>query len=67
MNYEASKNNPLLCDIETGMCETQGDEANDTNTKSVKATEKKVKLVYFTDPICSSCWGIEPPFRKLKL
>jgi putative protein-disulfide isomerase len=23
--------------------------------------------VYFTDPICSSCWGIEPQLRKLKL
>jgi predicted DsbA family dithiol-disulfide isomerase len=22
--------------------------------------------VYFTDPICSSCWGIEPQLRKLK-
>lgn len=67
MKNETLKSNPLLCDIETGMCETQGDKANDTNTKSVKAIEKKVKLVYFTDPICSSCWGIEPQLRKLKL
>ncbi len=67
MKKDAINNNPLLCDIETGMCETQGDKANDTSTKSVKATEKKVNLVYFTDPICSSCWGIEPQLRKLKL
>ncbi len=24
-------------------------------------------MVYFTDPICSSCWGIEPQLRRLKL
>jgi predicted DsbA family dithiol-disulfide isomerase len=29
--------------------------------------EKSVKVIYFTDPICSSCWGIEPQLRKLKL
>lgn len=26
-----------------------------------------VKVIYYTDPICSSCWGIEPQLRKLKL
>ncbi|WP_229248705.1 DsbA family protein [Dyadobacter sandarakinus] len=26
-----------------------------------------VKIIYFTDPICSSCWGIEPQLRRLKL
>lgn len=24
-------------------------------------------IVYFTDPICSACWGIEPQLRRLKL
>ena len=31
------------------------------------AGNKPVKIIYFTDPICSSCWGIEPQLRKLKL
>lgn len=60
------KNNPLLCDPETGICEvpaTNG-EAHD---HKVSAKEKPVKIIYFTDPICSSCWGIEPQLRKLKL
>ena len=35
-----------------------------TNLSSPK---KPIKIVYFTDPICSSCWGIEPQLRKLKL
>src|SRR5690554_1634491 len=67
MNNETSKNNPLLCDPETGMCEMPGKETNDTTVKANNSTEKSVKLVYFTDPICSSCWGIEPQLRKLKL
>jgi putative protein-disulfide isomerase len=29
--------------------------------------EHKVKLIYFTDPICSACWSIEGQFRKLLL
>ncbi len=33
MTNETSKNNPLLCDIETGMCETTDGELN-TSTKS---------------------------------
>ena len=28
---------------------------------------KKVHLLYFTDPICSTCWLIQPQLRKLKL
>lgn len=65
MKKETKQTNPLLCDIETGMCETG--ETQDTTAKVQKADSKKVKLVYFTDPICSSCWGIEPQLRKLKL
>lgn len=29
-------------------------------------TEKPVRVIYFTDPICSACWGIEPQLRRLK-
>lgn len=67
MNNETSKNNPLLCDPETGMCEIPSNEAKDSIAKIVQSTEKQVRVVYFTDPICSSCWGIEPQLRKLKL
>lgn len=66
MNNETSKNNPLLCDIKTGVCETSSNKAKDS-TAFVQPVDKKIKLVYFTDPICSSCWGIEPQLRKLKL
>jgi predicted DsbA family dithiol-disulfide isomerase len=58
-------NNPLLCDPESGVCGI----ADHTATTEIadQKIEKSVKLVYFTDPICSSCWGIEPQLRKLKL
>jgi len=62
-----TKNNPLFCDPQTGMCEMPNHKTNDTTAKVAEPTDKKVKLVYFTDPICSSCWGIEPQLRKLKL
>lgn len=66
MKNETLKNNPLLCDIETGMCETT-DGKTATSTNTVQAGKKSIKLIYYTDPICSSCWGIEPQLRKLKL
>jgi len=59
------KKNPLLCDPVEGICGIP-----DSTPQTVigkQSTEKLVKVVYFTDPICSSCWGIEPQLRKLKL
>ncbi|WP_337069209.1 DsbA family protein [Pontibacter sp. 13R65] len=35
--------------------------------QAVSAGKEPVKVIYFIDPICSSCWGIEPRLRKLKL
>lgn len=57
--------NPLLCNPETGICEIPGTDTNASHT--ITAGKKPVKIIYFTDPICSSCWGIEPQLRKLKL
>lgn len=57
---------PLMCDPETGICEIPGALLSVTET-NIAATKKPVRLLYFTDPICSSCWGIEPQLRKLKL
>lgn len=65
MNNDVLKTNPLLCDPEEGICAVPG-----TATEQImppQKIEKSVKVVYFTDPICSSCWGIEPQLRKLKL
>jgi putative protein-disulfide isomerase len=59
------KNNPLLCDTAEGICGIP-DSTTAIKIEGQKTT-KAVKLIYFTDPICSSCWGIEPQLRKLKL
>lgn len=59
-------NNPLLCNTEDGMCEIPSNKIN-SETKIESSARKNIKVIYFTDPICSSCWGIEPQLRKLKL
>lgn len=57
--------NPLLCDPAEGICAMPD---SGTQAKHITIhTNKPVKVIYFTDPICSSCWGIEPQLRKLKL
>lgn len=58
--------NLLLCDPETGVCEIPISN-HPTTEVSLKVQQKPVRILYFTDPICSSCWGIEPQLRKMKL
>jgi len=58
--------NPLLCDVETGLCAIPGD-SKITAPQPLIIGPKPVHILYFTDPICSSCWGIEPQLRRLKL
>lgn len=65
-NKTLSNINPLLCDPELGICELPT-EKNSTQTTNIQVINKPIKVLYFTDPICSSCWGIEPQLRKLKL
>lgn len=65
-NMQEQKN-PLLCDPETGICEVPNHQSHAANSSQISANQKSVKIIYYTDPICSSCWGIEPQLRKLKL
>ena len=58
--------NPLLCNIKSGICEMPGLDNADSSLAELSKV-KEVKITYFTDPICSTCWGIEPQLRKLKL
>ncbi|WNM20408.1 ClpXP adapter SpxH family protein [Flavobacterium capsici] len=60
------QNNPLLCNPESGICEIPSDKSTATESNIEKSEKKPVKIIYYTDPICSSCWGIEPQLRKLK-
>lgn len=61
------QNNPLLCDLETGLCEIPDTLEKVVTNEEVNSLEKPIKVIYYTDPICSSCWVIEPQLRKLKL
>ncbi len=65
-NNTMVSNNPLLCDPEKGICELPEQPAT-AQTAAVSVVKKPVTITYFTDPICSTCWGIEPQLRKLKL
>ena len=66
----SSENNPLFCTPQDGVCliatskETKHEAGLDSEHSN---SSKKIKLIYFTDPICSSCWAIEPQLKKLKL
>jgi len=64
-NKMEDKNNPLLCDPVEGICGVT--ESKDLQNIEKQDIQKSIKVIYFTDPICSSCWGIEPQLRKLKL
>ena len=50
MNTETSKKNPLLCDTETGMCETPNEGTKELTAKDFNYLPKttKVKLIYGT-------------------
>lgn len=61
------QSNPLLCDPKTGLCEIPGADTETVSSEKQKPSDHLVKVIYYTDPICSSCWGIEPQLRKLKL
>jgi 2-polyprenyl-6-methoxyphenol hydroxylase-like FAD-dependent oxidoreductase/predicted DsbA family dithiol-disulfide isomerase len=36
-------------------------------SKNVVQKGEKIKIQYFTDPICSTCWVLQPLLRKLEL
>jgi len=61
-----SEENNFFCELETGTCSLPK-QTNLPLADSIIIPDHKISIMYFTDPICSSCWGIEPHLRKLKL
>ncbi|MGI2294683.1 DsbA family oxidoreductase [Paenibacillus sp. GXUN7292] len=57
------KNNPMACDLTTGICGDAG-ESGVFELVDLNAPVKKIDLYYATDPICSHCWALEPVMRK---
>jgi predicted DsbA family dithiol-disulfide isomerase len=66
MSQETTTNS-LLCDPKQGVCEMPAVAVTGEHSTTETHTEKPVKIVYFTDPICSACWGIEPQLRRMKM
>ncbi len=52
------------CDVKTGICSENIDSENQAISSKLHAA---VKVIYFTDPICSTCWANEPELKKFKL
>ncbi|AZK48048.1 DsbA family oxidoreductase [Paenibacillus lentus] len=58
-------NKNMMCDLKTGVC----GEVNDDGIELIDLNEpeKKVRLYYVTDPICSHCWALEPELRRFEI
>jgi len=53
----------FACDLESGICaEQEGNQEHEVKL----ATSRKLTIYYYTDPICSACWALEPYLRKLE-
>jgi predicted DsbA family dithiol-disulfide isomerase len=64
---EKMNNNTLLCNPDSGSCELPHVKNHTQESEYMQSSSKKPEILYFTDPICSACWGYEPQLRKLKL
>ncbi|MDX1910889.1 MAG: ClpXP adapter SpxH family protein [Saprospiraceae bacterium] len=62
-----NNSNPLLCDPVAGACDMPASSTHPGATPELPPSQKPIRVLYFTDPVCSSCWGIEPQLRRLKL
>lgn len=51
-----------ICDPNTGLC---GTNEPDSRSAVLMQPQTKARVIYYTDPICSHCWGIEPILKKL--
>lgn len=57
LNFHLQKNNEIKIPLIS----------NKEEYTSLKVKTKKIHILYFTDPVCSTCWVIQPQLRKLKL
>jgi predicted DsbA family dithiol-disulfide isomerase len=55
----------MICDLETGVC-GPADNQSGLQMFEVPKPAPKIDLYYFTDPICSHCWALEPVLRRFE-
>lgn len=59
-----NRNLNISCDLQSGLCNP----SSDNKIQEIRIQQQQqVKVLYFTDPICSACWAIEPQLKKLIL
>lgn len=56
--------NSWTCDVTTGECSTS---KHEVEVIKLQEMPSKIKILYYTDPICSACWGLEPYLRRLEV
>jgi predicted DsbA family dithiol-disulfide isomerase len=59
----------MFCDLETGICgpaDQQESAEQASKLTQLRPPAKNVDLYYFTDPICSHCWAVEPVLRRFE-
>lgn len=66
MKQKDKTTNGLICDLTTGLCSININ-LGAQDLKIEFNSVKDIQIIYFTDPICSACWAIEPSLRKLEL
>ncbi|WP_079529309.1 DsbA family protein [Halobacillus hunanensis] len=59
-----TKNNNIICDLETGVCGPAGEETMEAI--DLNQPKKTIDLYYVTDPICSHCWALEPILHRFR-
>lgn len=65
---QSDPSHPLLCDTAALACSpATTQDAEPSSLPAAQNKHQRIEILYFTDPICSSCWGIEPQLRLLKL
>lgn len=55
-------NNNMICDINTGVCGPATD--NELEIINFSKPKEVIDVYYFTDPICSHCWALEPTLNR---
>ena len=65
---EYGEQQSFVMQSDSGICEIRQKGQTVTEGNKIKSEKKPIKSnLLLIDPICLSCWGIEPQLRKLKL
>ena len=58
--------NKVVCDAESGICEIQPPVSKQPKPVIKASGAKPLRIIYYTDPICSACWAVEGILHRLQ-